>query len=126
MILVTLLIGVLVLVLVIMAMGPLESLGWWSDKGAEKAAATIERLREEHARSDLRTSYSRYVVYLSGIGAIDGESRLPVLGEQPGTDRAASDVVAVAQDRAGQVQEPRGDARHAGEPAQRDPAVRQR
>ena len=50
MIFVTLLIGVLVLVLVVMAMGPLESLGWWSDKGAEKAAATIEQLREEHEK----------------------------------------------------------------------------
>ncbi|MCB0912843.1 MAG: hypothetical protein KDB60_14620, partial [Propionibacteriaceae bacterium] len=77
MIFVTLLIGVLVLVLVVMAMGPLESLGWWSDKGAEKAAATIEQLREEHEKAHEKPSCSRYVVYLSGIGAIDGESRPP-------------------------------------------------
>jgi pimeloyl-ACP methyl ester carboxylesterase len=75
MILVSLLLGVLVLVLIVLAVGPLESLGWWSEHGAEKAEATIERLRIEHEAGDGPPPYSRYVIYLSGIGAIDGHSR---------------------------------------------------
>lgn len=74
MILVSLLLGLLVLVLVVLAVGPLESLGWWSGTGAEKAEATVERLRAVHATMDA-APYHHYVVYLSGIGAIDGHSR---------------------------------------------------
>nr|WP_300144755.1 hypothetical protein [Propionicimonas sp.] len=74
MILVSLLLGLVVLLLIVMAVGPLESLGWWSDKGAEKAEATVERLRAEHATLEA-PPYQHYVVYLSGIGAIDGHSR---------------------------------------------------
>jgi hypothetical protein len=72
--LVTILLGLLVLILIVLAVGPLESLGWWSDEGADKAMATVERLREEHELLPA-TPYKQYVVYLSGIGAIDGHSR---------------------------------------------------
>lgn len=56
--------------------GPLESLSWWSDKGAERARASLEKLQEEQAGQP-PAPYSRYLIYLSGIGAIDGHSIPP-------------------------------------------------
>lgn len=72
----TLLIGILLLALLALVAGPLESLGWWSDKGAERAQATLEELQEAQAGQP-PSPYSSYIVYLSGIGAIDGDSVPP-------------------------------------------------
>ena len=66
-----LLIGI-VLVLA-MTVAPLESLGWWATKGADEAAVTVQELTASGTTPD-GVPYSRYLVYLSGIGAIDGNS----------------------------------------------------
>lgn len=75
MIIITLLVGVLVLFLILLATGPLESLTWWSDQGADQAVASVDRFREAQAASVELPEFESYVVYLSGIGAIDGTSK---------------------------------------------------
>lgn len=67
--------AVLLVVLLVAAVAPLESLGWWSDKGAEEAKETIGKIASGTLDDDLpKTDYEHYVVYLSGIGALDGAS----------------------------------------------------
>lgn len=73
----SLLILVLVLVVLAMAVAPLESLGWWASKGAQEAAETVQELTVTDDGDDAPVPYSRYVVYLSGVGAIDGSSIPP-------------------------------------------------
>ncbi|GAB2986315.1 hypothetical protein [Actinotalea caeni] len=68
----TLLTGALVLVLVFALLAPLESLRWWSRR---RDAAVLDALARPDARSTApaRTPAPRaYLVYLSGIGAVDG------------------------------------------------------
>lgn len=68
---------VIVLLFLFLAAGPLESLGWWSSEGAEDVSRTVSRLTEQHQRTGEKPPYERYVIYLSGIGAIGGDSVPP-------------------------------------------------
>ncbi|MGC3995755.1 MAG: hypothetical protein QM779_16820 [Propionicimonas sp.] len=72
-----LLAGIGVLVLLALTVAPLESLGWWSARGADEAAETIEELTTPDDGNDAPVPYDHYLVYLSGIGAIDGKSVPP-------------------------------------------------
>lgn len=69
----TILLGMIIVVFLFLAIGPLESLSWWSEDGAEEAKSTVEKLRASQA-SATASSADHFVVYLSGIGAIDGDS----------------------------------------------------
>ena len=73
----SILIGVLVFVLLALTVAPLDALGWWSSKGAEDAAETVRQILVEDDGDDTPEPYEHYVVYLSGIGAIDGHSIPP-------------------------------------------------
>lgn len=68
-----LLLLVAIVLVLALTVAPLESLGWWSTKGADEAAGTVQELTTPTAAPD-GVPYSRYLVYLSGIGAIDGTS----------------------------------------------------
>ena len=63
--------------------GPLESLGWWRAKGAEEVPEEARRLLSQSASGE-QPPYEQYVIYLSGIGAIDPTSIPPE--ELPLTD----------------------------------------
>lgn len=67
---------VLVVLFLFLVSGPLESLGWWAHSGAETVPRTVAALLAEH-RDTGQPQYSHYVVYLSGIGAIGGDSVPP-------------------------------------------------
>lgn len=88
----TLLVGVLVFILLALTIAPLDALGWWSSKGADEAAETVQQILVEDDGDDTPEPFEQYVVYLSGIGAIDGHSLPPeeaplvaALAELPGT-----------------------------------------
>ena len=68
------LLGVVFLAL---AFGPLESLGWWRDKGAARVRDSLQRLVSEQPAGAAAPDYEQFVVYLSGIGAIDPTSVPP-------------------------------------------------
>lgn len=70
--------AVLVLALLAAAFAPLESLGWWSKSGADEASETVAKtISGELDDNVAKTDYDHYVIYLSGIGAIDGDSVPP-------------------------------------------------
>jgi len=69
-----LLIGLLLFVLLALISAPLEALGWWSNRGADEAAETVQEILAADDGDDTPEPYEHYVVYLSGIGAIDGYS----------------------------------------------------
>lgn len=71
---VSLLVLLVVVLLLFLAAGPLEALGWWRAEGADEAATTLAQVRAAHASVPEPVPYAHYVVYLSGIGAIDGAS----------------------------------------------------
>jgi pimeloyl-ACP methyl ester carboxylesterase len=70
----SLLIGVLVFILLALTIAPLDALGWWSSKGADEAAQTVQEILVEDDGDDTPEPFEHYIVYLSGIGAIDGHS----------------------------------------------------
>ena len=72
-----LLIGLLVFILLALAIAPLDALGWWSSRGAEEAAETVQQILISDDGNDTPEPYEHYVVYFSGIGAIDGHSIPP-------------------------------------------------
>lgn len=72
----TLLLAVGVVVFLALVFGPLESLGWWSAKGAAELPQEARRLLSEPVTGE-QPPYEHYVVYLSGIGAIDPTSVPP-------------------------------------------------
>jgi hypothetical protein len=72
-----LLVIVIVVLFLLLTFGPLESLGWWRDKGADEAHETLAEMAAEHAVPAPDPPPEQYVVYLSGIGAIDGSSVPP-------------------------------------------------
>ena len=74
--LVNLLIALGLLILLALTFAPLESLGWWARDGAEEAAQTVQELAQATATLD-DSDYDGYVIYLSGIGAIGGDSVPP-------------------------------------------------
>ncbi|MCA0295872.1 MAG: hypothetical protein LCH96_11300 [Actinobacteria bacterium] len=66
-----------VAVVLALTLAPLESLGWWSSRGATDAAQTVQDVLAADAADAADGTpepYEHYVVYLSGIGAIDGYS----------------------------------------------------
>jgi hypothetical protein len=71
------LLGILVVVFLFLAIGPLESLSWWSEEGADEARETVAEIRSRQQSAGGETPYTGYVVYLSGIGAIGGDSIPP-------------------------------------------------
>lgn len=71
------LIGLGVLLLLFMTFAPLEALGWWASKGADEAAETVQELTTTDDGNDSPVPWEHYVVYLSGVGAIDGNSVPP-------------------------------------------------
>jgi hypothetical protein len=73
----SLLIGLLVVILLALTVAPLDALGWWSNKGADEVAATVQQILVDDERNDGPEPYQHYLVYLSGIGAIDGHSIPP-------------------------------------------------
>lgn len=73
----TLLIGLAVFLLLALTMAPLDALGWWSHKGADQALETVAELLVDDDGDDAPEPFDHYVVYLSGIGAIDGCSVPP-------------------------------------------------
>lgn len=73
----SLLVIMLITVLLFLAFGPLESLGWWRERGADDARATLERIRVAQQEDPAEPAAEHFVVYLSGIGAIDGASVPP-------------------------------------------------
>lgn len=70
----TLLVGLAVFLLLALTVAPLDALGWWSHRGADEVADTVAQLLVEDDGDDTPEPYENYVVYLSGIGAIDGTS----------------------------------------------------
>ncbi|MFZ0529747.1 MAG: hypothetical protein WAL91_04325 [Propionicimonas sp.] len=74
--LINLLVGVIVLILLALTFAPLESLGWWAKEGADQAAKTVQEVAAAQARPD-PGDYDDYIVYLSGVGAIGGDSVPP-------------------------------------------------
>ena len=73
----TLLIGLAVFALLALTVAPLDALGWWSHKGADEAAQLVADILDEDDGDDTPEPFEHYVVYLSGIGAIDGDSVPP-------------------------------------------------
>jgi hypothetical protein len=70
-----LLIGAVALLLLLWALAPLESLGWWAGWFGEQAANDDERVDGAvDASSAQSTPPAHFLVYLSGIGAISGTS----------------------------------------------------
>ena len=73
-----LLVLVLALVVVALVLAPLESLHWWATRGAEEAEVLPEVAARDVPADTVRTADSagepqRFLVYLSGIGAIAAE-----------------------------------------------------
>lgn len=65
---------VLVLALVFAALAPLESLRWWSTRGSLEARETVAELTRAEESGTGGAPPGRYLVYLSGVGVIDGQS----------------------------------------------------
>jgi len=70
-----LLIGLLVL-LVLALMSPFESLRWWASRSAEEAPAPQARPPETEP-GPAPVKNARYIVWLSGIGSVPGETEDP-------------------------------------------------
>lgn len=69
-----LLAGLVVFVVLALTVAPLDALGWWSSKGAAEAADTVQQILTTDDGDDTPEPFEHYVIYLSGIGAIDGRS----------------------------------------------------
>lgn len=67
----------LVILFLVLAFGPLESLGWWRDTGVTGVRESLERLVGAPTEPGDAPPHEHYVVYLSGIGAIDPTSVPP-------------------------------------------------
>jgi hypothetical protein len=67
-----LVVGLLALIFVSAALAPMESLGWWAGWGAKPPKKN--ELAEEEAAASTEPEADFYLVYLSGIGAISGNS----------------------------------------------------
>lgn len=68
---------VLVVVFLALTFGPLESLGWWRDKGVDRVRDSLSQLVARQPEPDAGQEYEQFVIYLSGIGAIDPTSVPP-------------------------------------------------
>lgn len=65
------LVGIILLVGVYAALAPIESLSWWSKKGADDVRATVAELLGP-PEDDGSGGRNVYLVYLSGVGSLDG------------------------------------------------------
>ena len=81
---VSLLIALGLVIFLALVFGPLESLGWWRAKGAEEVPDAARQLLARPSDAE-QPPYEHYVIYLSGIGAIDPtsipEEELPLTEE---------------------------------------------
>ncbi len=68
---VTLIGFLLVIVFLALAFGPLESLGWWRAKGEASVRTSLQKLVSQTPEDAEGRGAEQFVVYLSGIGAID-------------------------------------------------------
>lgn len=72
------------IIFLVLVTGPLESLGWWRAKGAEEVPEAVRQALAQPPSGE-QPPYEHYVIYLSGIGAIDPTSippeELPVTEE---------------------------------------------
>lgn len=66
--------GAVALVVVLALLAPLESLRWWSQRGAVEATRTLQLVRDDAPAPSGVRGPRRYVVYLSGIGVVDGQA----------------------------------------------------
>ena len=62
------------LLLLFALLSPLESLRWWSTRGAAEMRRTYELLDAAPAPLNAGVQPERYVVYMSGVGMIDGHT----------------------------------------------------
>lgn len=69
-----LIIGALLLLFVTAALAPMESLGWWAGWSREGTKKGPAELSEAEATAAPVDEPDMYVIYLSGIGAISGDS----------------------------------------------------
>ena len=69
-----LIIGMVLLLFVTAALAPMESLGWWagwSREGVDKGPAELSQAEQT---AQVGAEPDMYIIYLSGIGAISGDS----------------------------------------------------
>ncbi len=72
---ITIVIGILALLFISASLAPLESLGWWAGwSGARDALDEDELADQVHEAVVPVSTASHFLVYLSGIGAISGDS----------------------------------------------------
>ncbi|HQY93467.1 hypothetical protein [Caldilinea sp.] len=69
-----LMIGIFLLLFVTAALAPLESLGWWAGWSREESEKGPSELAEVSVSDSTAVEPEMYVIYLSGIGAISGDS----------------------------------------------------
>ena len=69
-----LIIGVILLLFVTAALAPMESLGWWAGWSREGTDQGPSELADAEVRAGSAEEPDMYVIYLSGIGAISGDS----------------------------------------------------
>lgn len=62
------------LLLLFALLSPLESLRWWSTRGATEMRRTYELLERAPVPRPAGPQPERYIVYLSGVGMIDGHT----------------------------------------------------
>lgn len=62
------------LLLLFALLSPLESLRWWSTRGATEMRRTYELLEQSPSARPAGEQPPRYVVYMSGVGMIDGHT----------------------------------------------------
>lgn len=74
MIITYLIIGIFLLLFVTAALAPMESLGWWAGWSREGEKKGPAELTETEVTSEAQDEPDFYVLYLSGIGAISGDS----------------------------------------------------
>ncbi len=74
---ITLVALLLVVVFLALSFGPLESLGWWRDKGVDRVRDSLHNLVRDQPDPATTQEYEQFVIYLSGIGAIDPTSVPP-------------------------------------------------
>lgn len=66
--------GAIALVFTFMLLAPLESLRWWSRRGAVQARRSFARIEGRPSASPQEKLPDRFVIYLSGVGVLDGKT----------------------------------------------------
>lgn len=101
--------GLLVVVLVFALLAPLDSLRWWDRRGQTRAATQTPIVNSDEL--PIRSTADKFVVYLQGIGAVDGitdsgweRATLKELAEDLPQISFSADVYAYAPDNRGLTQ----------------------